>query len=120
MYLDKVEMRFVMDDVNTSLVLIFGIVVMDPAPFRESHGLAHPHSLMSYLPPLLVTLGQCPLSYSKLQEDTFHPVKLVQIMCHISYGVSRWLWYWAIILKSTSAPTHPRGCLKGITRELCR
>jgi len=86
MYLDKVEMRFAMDQVYTSLVLFFAIVVTDPAPFRWSHGLAQLRSLMWNLPPLLVNLGQCTLSYTKLQEDTFHPVKLVQIMFHISYG----------------------------------
>jgi len=87
MYPDKVEMGFAMDQVHMSLVLFFAIVVTDPVPFRGSHGLAHLRSLMSYLPPLLVNLGQCTLSYWKLQEDTFHPVKLVQIMFHISYGV---------------------------------
>jgi len=65
------------------------MVVTDLAPFRGSHGLAHLRSLMSYLPPLLVDLGQYTLSYSKLHEDTFHPVKLVQIMFHTSYGVRR-------------------------------
>jgi len=89
MYLDKVEIQFAMNQVHTSLVLFFAIVVMDSAPFRGSHGLAHLRSLISYLPPLLVNLGQCTLSYSKLQEDTFHSVKLVQIMFHISYGVRR-------------------------------
>jgi len=89
MYLDKVERRFAMDQVHTSLVLFFAIVVTDPAPFTGSHGLAYLRSLMSYLPPLLVNLGQCTLSYSKLQEATFHPVKLVQIRFHISYGVRR-------------------------------
>ena len=89
MYLDKVEMRFAMDQVHTSLVLFFAILVTDPAPFRGSHGLARLRSLISYLPPLLVNLGQCTLSYSKLQEETFHSVKLVQIMFHISYGVRR-------------------------------
>jgi len=44
---------------------------------------------MLYLPQLLVNLGQCTLSYSKLQEDTFHPLKLVKIMFHRSYGVRR-------------------------------
>jgi len=89
MYHDKVEMRFAMDQVHTSLVLFFAIVVTDPAPFRRSNGLAHLGSLMSYLPPLLVNLAQCALSYLKLKEDTFHPVKLVKIMFHISYGVRR-------------------------------
>jgi len=89
MYLDKFEMRFALDQVHTWLVLFFEIIVTDPAPFRGSHVLAHQRSLMSYLPPLLVNLGQCKLSYSQLQEDTFHPVKLVQIMFHISYGVRR-------------------------------
>jgi len=89
MYFDKVEMRFAIDQVHTSHVLFFTIVVTDPAPFRGSHGLPHLRSLMSYLPPLLVNLGQSTLSYSKLQEDTFHPVKFVQIMFHISYGVRR-------------------------------
>jgi len=87
MYLDKVEMRLAMDQVHTLLVLFFAIVVTDLAPFRGSHGLADLRSLMSYLPPLLVNLGQYTLSYSKLQENTFHPVKLVQIMFHKSYGI---------------------------------
>jgi len=66
-----------------SLVLFFAIVVMDPAAFRGRHGLPHLRSLMSYLPPLFVNLGQCTLSYSKLEEDILHSVKLVQIMFHI-------------------------------------
>jgi len=78
-----------MDRVHTLLMIFLVIVVTDPAPFRGSHRLAHLRSLMSYLPPLLVNLGQCMLSYSKLKEDTFHPVKLVQIMFPISYGVRR-------------------------------
>src|ERR1700743_2756910 len=89
MYLDKVEMRFAMNQVHTSLVLFFAVAFTDPAPFRGGHGLAHLRSLMSYVPPLLVNLGQCTLSYSKLQEDTFHLVKLVEIIFHISYGVRR-------------------------------
>ena len=89
MYLDKVEMLFAMDQVHTSLVRFFPIVVTDPALFRRRHGLAHLSSLMGYLPRLLVNLGQCTLRYSQLQEDTFHPVKLVQMMFHISYGVRR-------------------------------
>jgi len=78
-----------MDQLHTSLVLFFAIVVTDPALFRGSHRLPHLRSLMSYLPPLLVNLGQYTLSYSKLQKDTFHPVKLGWIMFHISYGVRR-------------------------------
>jgi len=87
MYLDEVETRLVMDQVSTSVVPSLAILGTDPARFRGSHGLAHLHSLMLYLAQLLINLGQCTLSYSKLQEDTFHPVKLVQIMFHISYGV---------------------------------
>ena len=78
-----------MDQVHTSLGLFFAIVVTDLAPFRGNHGLAHLRSLMSYLPPLLINRGQCTLSYSKLQKDTFHAVKLIQIMFHISFGVRR-------------------------------
>ena len=87
MYLDKVEMRFAMNQVHTLLVVFFAVAFTDPAPFRGGHGLAHVRCLMSYLPPLLVYLGQCMLSYSKLQEDTFHLVKLVEIIFHISHGV---------------------------------
>ena len=65
MYFDKVEMRFAMGRVHTSLVLFFAMVITDPAPFTLSHGLAHLRSLMLYLPPLLVNLDQCTLSYSK-------------------------------------------------------
>jgi len=72
---------------HTSHVLFFAIVITDLAPFRGSHGRAHLRSLMLYLPLLLVNLGQCTLSYSKLQEDPFHHLKLVQIMFHITYGV---------------------------------
>jgi len=82
-------MRFAMDQVHTSLVLFFAIVVTESAPFRGSHRLAHLRALMSYLLSLLVNLGQCTLGYSKLQEDTFHPLKLVQIMFNKSYGVRR-------------------------------
>ena len=89
MYLDKVERRFARDQAQTSLGLLFAIVVTGPAPFRGSHGLAHLRSLMSYLPPFLVHLGQCTLSYSNFQKDTFHHLKFVQIMFHISYGVRR-------------------------------
>ena len=78
-----------MDQVHTELVFFFTIVVTDPAPVRGSHGLAHLRSLMSYLPPLLINLGQYTLSYSKLHEDTFYPVNLVQIMFHIRNGVRR-------------------------------
>jgi len=78
-----------MDQVHTSQGLFFAMVVTDPLPFSGSHRLAHLRSLMSYLPPLLVKLDQSTLSYLKLQEDTFHPVKLVQIMFYISYGVRR-------------------------------
>jgi len=69
------------------LVLFFAIVVTAPAPFSGSQGLAHLGYLMSYLPLLLVNLRQCTLSYSILQEDPFHPAKLVEIMFHISYAV---------------------------------
>ena len=78
-----------MDQVHTSLVLFFAIVVTDPAPVSGSHGPAHLRSLMLDLPLLLVNLGLCTLSYSKLQEDILHLMKLVQIMFHISYGVRR-------------------------------
>jgi len=87
MYLDKVEMHFAMDQVHTSPMLLFAMIVTDPAPFRGSHGVAHLCSLIWYLPPLPVHLGKCMLSYSKLQEDTCHPMKLVQIMFLISYSV---------------------------------
>jgi len=89
MYLDKVEMRFAIYQVYTLLVLFFAIVITDQAPYKGSYGLAHLRSLISYLPLLLINLGQCTVSYSKLQEDTFRPVKLVQIRFHISYGVRR-------------------------------
>ena len=82
-------MRFGMDRVHPSPVLFFAIVVMDPAPVRGGYGLAYLRFLMSYLSLLLVNLGQYTLGYSKLQEDTFHLVKSVQIIFHISYGVRR-------------------------------
>jgi len=119
MYLDKVEMRLAMDQVRTALVLFFAIVVTNPTPFRGSHGLAYLRSLMSYLTPLFVKFGQCTLSYSKLQKDTIHPVKLVQIMFYKSYGVRRVASVLCHHMKLTSALTHPRACLKGITCELC-
>src|ERR1700760_1540464 len=89
MYLDKVEMRFARNQVHTLLVLFFAVAFTDLALFRGGHGLAHLRSLMSYLPPLLVNFGQCALSYSKLQEDTFHLVQLLEIIFHISYCVRR-------------------------------
>ena len=71
MYLDKVGMLFAMDQVHTSLVLLFAIVITDPAPFRGSHALAHLRSLMLYLPPLLVNLGQSTLTYSNSKKIPF-------------------------------------------------
>jgi len=87
MYLDKVEMRLMISQVHTSLVLFFVIVVTDLVRFGGSHGLAPLRSLISYLRMLLVKLGQCMLSHSKPQEEAFHLVKLVETMFHISYGV---------------------------------
>jgi len=43
--------------------------------------------MMLYLPPLDGNLGQCTLSYWKLEQDAFHPVKLVKMMFHISYCI---------------------------------
>jgi len=94
MDLDKVEMQLAIDHVQMSLVLFFAILGTDPALFRGSHGLAHLRSMMPYLSPLLVKLGLCTLSDLKIQEDTFHPVKLVQIMFLIFYGVRRLASVW--------------------------
>ena len=120
MYLDEVEMRFAMDQVHPSPVLFFAIVVMDPAPFGGGYGLAHLRSLMSYLPALLLNLAQCTLGYSKLQEDTFSSCEIGPDNLPYKPMVSDvWLRYCVIILKSTSALTYPRACLKDITCDLC-
>jgi len=81
-----------MDQVQTSLVLFFTIVVTNPAPFRGSHLSAQIRSSMSYLPLLLVPLGPCTLSDSKRQEDTFLSEKLVPEMFLFSYCVRRVIW----------------------------
>jgi len=87
MYLDKVEMCFTINQVDTSLELFCTIVFRDLRPGRARQRRADLHSLILYIPQWLINLGQCTLSYSKLLEDTFHLVKLVQIILHISYGV---------------------------------
>ena len=92
MYLDKVETQFAMDQVHRSLALFCVILVTDRVSFRGSYWLPYLRFLMVCLPPLLINLGQCRLSYSQLQKDSFHPVKLVQIMFHISYGVRCLAW----------------------------
>ena len=59
MHLNKVEMRFAVDQVHTSVVLFCTIIVADPAPFGGGNRLVHLRSLMSQLPSLLVNLGPC-------------------------------------------------------------
>jgi len=76
-----------MAQVHRSLLLFIRVVVTEPVAFREGYELAHLGSLISYLLPFLVNIDLCTLSYSKLQEDTFHLEKLVEKIFHISYGV---------------------------------
>ena len=83
MYLNKVEMAFCIDQVHTEVVLLIAIVFKAPAPLERCHSLVALRSLVSKLISLLVNLGPCSFRNSKLQEDIFHPVKLVKILVHI-------------------------------------
>src|SRR5207302_7409531 len=87
MQLNKVEMRFTVDQVHTSVILFRMINVVDSAPFGGGNRLVHLRSLMSQLSLLLVNLGPCVFCYSVLQEDIFHLVKMVQILFHISQSL---------------------------------
>jgi len=51
------------------------------------HSLPYQGSLTSDLLALLVNFGLCAFCHSKLQEDIFHHMKLVQIIFHVAYGV---------------------------------
>lgn len=57
MYLDKVKMRFAIDQGHCSLMLFFAIVVINPMELRGGQRLSFLHSQMSYLLQLLSTLG---------------------------------------------------------------
>src|SRR5437879_4634808 len=59
MHFNKVEMRFAVDQVHTSVVLFCTIIVADPAPLGGGNRLVHLRSLMLQLPSLLVNLGPC-------------------------------------------------------------
>jgi len=89
MHLDEVEMSFSINYVHTQLGLLVAMVIMDPAPLGWGHSLPHQASLRSDLFSLLVNLGLCVFSHSKLQDDILHPMKLVQIIFHICYRVRR-------------------------------
>ena len=89
MPLDEVEMWFGINHVHTQFVLFVAIVITDPAPLGWGRSLPHQASLPSDLLSLLVNLGLCAFSHSKLQEDILHPMKLVQIIFHVCYGVRR-------------------------------
>jgi len=88
MHHDEVEMCFAMNHVHTQCVLFVTIVVTDLAPLGSGHSLPYQGSLTSDLLWLLVNFGLCAFCHSKLQEDIFHPMKLVRISFRIGYGVS--------------------------------
>ena len=76
-----------MNHVHTQFILFVSIVIAHPAPLGWGHSLPYQGSLTSDLLSLLVKFGLCAFCHSKLQEDIFHPVKLVQIIFHVGYGV---------------------------------
>jgi len=76
-----------MNHVHTQFILFVLIVVAHLAPLGWGHVLPYQGSLTSDLLSLLVNFGQCAFCHSKLQEDIFHPMKLVEIICHVGYGV---------------------------------
>ena len=89
MHLDEVAMCFAMNHVNTQFVGFVTIVITDRAPLRWAHLLPYQGSLMSDLLSLVVNFGLCAFCHLKLQEDIFHPMKLVQIIFHVGYGIRR-------------------------------
>ena len=76
-----------MNHVHTQFVLFVTIVVTDAALLGWGLSLPNQGSLTSDLFSLLVNFGLCAFCHSKLQEDIFHPMKLVQIIFHVGYGV---------------------------------
>jgi len=85
MHLNKVEMGFRMDHVHMEVVLLIAIVFEAPAPLGWYQSLGALGSLMLLLLLLLVTFGPCCFRNSKLHEDIFYPVKLVEIVLHIGH-----------------------------------
>ena len=76
-----------MNHVDTQWVLFVTIVVTDPAPWGWGDSLPYQGFLKSDLLSFLVNFGLFAFSHSKLQEDILHPMKLVQIIFHVGYGV---------------------------------
>jgi len=87
MHLDEGEMCFAMNGIHTLFVLFVTIVITDPALLGWGHSLPYQASLISDLLSLLVNFSLCAFSHSKLQEGIFYPMKLVQIIFHVGYGV---------------------------------
>jgi len=87
MPLDEVEMCFAMKHVHTPFVLFVTIVVTDSAPLGYCYSLCYQGSLTSDLLLLVINFGLCVFCHSKLPEDIFHLMKLVQIIFHVGYGV---------------------------------
>jgi len=87
MHLNKVEIRFGMYQFHTLVVLLFTIVVTDPAPFGLEHSLPHLGSLTTQLLAQLISLLLRPFGYTKLQEDVLRLVELRHIFFHIRYSL---------------------------------
>jgi len=64
------------------------MAITDPALLGWGRSLPYQAPLPSDLFSLLVNLGLCAFSHSKLQEDILDPMKLVQIIFQVCYGVS--------------------------------
>src|SRR5437868_1662826 len=59
MHLNKVKMRFTMDQVHLSVLLLCTIIVGDMAPFRGSTRLVHLHTQMWQI--LFIAQQPCPM-----------------------------------------------------------
>ena len=59
MHLNKVEMRFAIDQVHKLVVLFYIIMIEDPALLGGGNRLVDLRCLISQLPLLLVNLGPC-------------------------------------------------------------
>jgi len=76
-----------MNQVYRQFVLFVTIIIRHPAPLAYGHSLSYQGSLTSNGLLLLVNLSLCALCNSKLQDNIFHPMKLLQIIFHVGYGV---------------------------------
>jgi len=87
MHHNKLEIGFGMYQFHTLVVLLFTIVITDPAPLGWGHSLTHLGSLTTQRLAELISLLLRPFGYVKRQEDVLHLVEQRRIFLHIRYSL---------------------------------